>query len=91
MGLTRNALDSWWNNSFTQSWLLEQSTTFKYTTLGKTKKTVHTQTIMTSSKLEGILATALSYNQSGNLQSIALRKRIESILKLIEQEMDKKL
>lgn len=88
-GLARNALHYWWSDPAMQTWLLEAAQDSAKTIIGMTTKSVDTQAIMDHIEFEGILATAYSYNQSGNLQSIALQQRIEKILDLLDKEIAK--
>ena len=87
IGLTRNVVNSWWDSQELLTWLLEQNTTTSITNIGKTRKPIDVNKILENQELEGILAAAFSWNQSGNLQSVALRNKILEILDLLNQEI----
>lgn len=54
--------------------------------LGKSKRAQSVAVIYSNTKLEGVLAIAYTLNLSANIQSDALKKRINQILMLIEKE-----
>ena len=89
-GLARNALNSFWDNPALLNYLLEPESDSINTKLGKSNKTIDMQAIMDNVELEGILATAYTYNRSCNAQSIGLKQRIEKILELLNNEIAKK-
>lgn len=44
--------------------------------------------ILTSGRLEGIVSVSIGLNNSANLQSQVLKRRIIDILRLIDQEIE---
>ncbi len=50
-------------------------------------KTVDVSDILINKELEGVVSVAISLNQSANIQSQVLRKRIIEILELLAQDI----
>lgn len=89
-GMVRNTLDKWFIDPAFQTFFLEDSVTSAFKSIGKSKRKIDVDAVLEDIEFEGILAIAYSFNQSGNQQSIALKKRIEQILFLLDQEITEK-
>lgn len=85
MGLARSVVNSYWNER-KLDWILDQklNTMLK---LGKSSSPQSIEEILRNKELEGLVTDAVSMNHGANLQSLALRKRIEETLSLLKQEI----
>ncbi len=86
LGISRNAVHSFWTNT---DWYLDKDARYaiKWT---KSSATPSVDKILRSEKLEGLLAAAILYNYSGNIQSYTLRDRVNEILALVDGELKKR-
>ena len=74
-------------NDLEMDWALSGTARFEDVAVGTAKQPVPLETIAASARLEGLVAAALTYNTTANLESQTLRGRIEEILALIEAEI----
>ncbi len=86
MGITRDIIHQYWikNN---QKWKLDKQDRSNLF-LNKSKTSPASLEILNNKHLEGNLSLALSHNYSANIQSVALRKRINKILEILEGEIN---
>jgi hypothetical protein len=86
LGLGRDVYNSFMNDS-KHLWLLDNNEESFKIEIGTTKIGAPLKEILTSRKLEAMLGIAITLNKGANLQSEALRNRIQEILDLIEAEI----
>ena len=86
IGISRDVVNSWINDS-DQLWLLDKNQYIAKTIFENSKHPVSVIEITSSKELEGLAATAIAYNKPANIQSIALVKRINEIIELIDSEI----
>lgn len=85
-GLDRDITDIIWAEGYTPIHALDQ--TIKITTnVGKSSKTPGVENILNNIELEGIASMAITWNNIANINSLALKKHIIEILRLIESEI----
>ena len=85
-GLARDITDIIWAEGYTPIHALDQ--TIKITTnVGKSSKTPGVENILNNIELEGIASMAITWNNIANINSLALKKHIIEILRLIESEI----
>jgi len=89
LGVMRNVNDVLWKDGYTPTEALDKKYNSKFT-IKPTKKKLDLQKVIADVELEGIISMAITLNQVTNLQSQTLRDRIESMLIIIENEIDKK-
>lgn len=75
-------------NELEMDWALSGPARFENLTVGSAKKTVPVSVITDSEKLEGLVAAALTYNTTTNLESRTLRGRIVKVLELIDADIE---
>lgn len=85
IGISRSAINSYWNDR-KHNWILDAETQTTIP-LGKSSATTSVADILKNQELEGLVTYAVSLNHGANIQSEALRRRIEEILALIKQEL----
>ena len=76
-----------WKDGYTPTEALDQSISVS-PKVNTSKNPVPTRLILSDKELEGIAATAITFNQIANIQSQALRKRITTMLELLKREID---
>jgi len=86
LGLGRDVYNSFMNDS-KHLWLLDNNEESFKIEIGTSKLGAPLNKILTSRKLEAMLGLAVTLNKGANLQSEALRNRIQEILDLIEAEI----
>ena len=86
LGIARDFSHQLWKDGFTPIEALDQSVNVKRK-LNYTAQPVELGLILQSKELEGFAAYAITWNQVANIQSLALRKRILTILSIIDQEI----
>jgi hypothetical protein len=86
LGLGRDVSNSFMNDS-KHLWLLDNNPNSYKIEIGTSKLGAPLNEILTSRTLEGNIGSAITLNKSANLQSEALRNRIQEILDLIEAEI----
>ena len=86
LGLGRDVSNSFMNDS-KHPWLLDHNEESFKIGIGTSKLVAPVNEIVTSRKLEAILGSAIILNKGANLQSEALRNRIQEILDLIQSEI----
>ena len=86
LGLGRDVANSFINDS-KHPWLLDHNEESFKIKIGASKLGAPLNEILSSRKLEAILGNAIILNKGANLQSEALRNRIQEILDLIEAEI----
>ena len=87
IGITRDVMNALWENDKSPLWLLDQNSN-SHLRIGISQHNVPLQDILKYKKLEGVIASAISYNHVGNLQSQTLKNRINEILDLLKSELD---
>ena len=88
LGIGRDLSNSFMNDQ-DHLWLLDKDEKSSKIKIGKSKLGATLNEILTNRNLEGILGNAITMNKSANLQSEALQKRINEILELIDNELNK--
>lgn len=88
-GIMRDVLINWWSDENNLKWILEGSASNPFENRNL-DKTVDVSDELINKELEGIVSVAITLNQSANIQSQALRKRIIETLELLEQEIKTK-
>ena len=86
LGLGRDVSHSFMNDS-KHLWLLDNNEDSYKIEIGTSKLAAPLDEILTNRKLEAMLGSAITLNKAANLQSEALRNRIQEILDLIEAEI----
>ncbi|MBK7869320.1 MAG: hypothetical protein IPJ74_00890 [Saprospiraceae bacterium] len=76
----------WWSDENNLKWILEGSASNPFEKR-KLDKTVEVSDVLINKELEGIVSVAISLNQSANIQSQVLRKRIIETLELLDQDI----
>ena len=71
-------------------YILDQQKNSRFSTrqIGKSKKALPINEILNNYELEGILTTAITFNNVANLQSAALKDRMQRILDLIDTQLN---
>ena len=87
LGISRDVANSWMNDS-DHLWLLDGNPNSAKTTIGNSKYAASVLEIASSRELEGLVSCAISYNKPANIVSEALVKRINEIIKLIDNEIN---
>lgn len=86
-GVARNVYNSYWDANNSITYILDKEFDTELI-VGKSTKTPKSQEILNNRKLEGVLATAITFNHAANLQSQSLRKRINEILEILNSEIE---
>ena len=86
LGIYRE-LSDYFINDLKMDWALEGTARFEKRKIGSSKQAASLVEIAQSKELESLAASAITYNATANLESAALRKRIEEILALLEDEI----
>lgn len=86
LGIGRDLSHSFMNDS-DHLWLLDNNPNSYKIEIGTSKLSSPLSEILTSKKLEAAIGNAITLNKSANLQSEALRKRINEILDIIKTEI----
>jgi len=86
LGIVRDVANSFMND-LNHIWLLDKNQEEHKNEIGTSKLSVPLQEILTSRSLESMASNAISFNTSANLQSEALVKRINEILRLIDESI----
>lgn len=86
LGIYRD-LANYFINDLKMDWALEGTARFEKRKIGTSRQAASLDEIAQSKELEGLVASAITYNTTANLESGALRKRIEEILALLEEEI----
>ncbi|WP_204346678.1 DUF6090 family protein [Psychroserpens algicola] len=89
LGISRDVVNSWINDS-DQLWLLDKNQKITETNFENSKHSVSVIEITSCKELEGIVASAISFNKPANIQSLTLVKRINEIIELIDSEIKEK-
>ena len=87
LGVTRHVLNELWGNMGEPIFLLDKDRDKLDLPLGQSQNKLKGQDIITNIKLEGVVSSAISYNNLCNLQSQSLRNRINEIIELIKMEL----
>lgn len=87
LGISRNISNELWKKGYLPLEALDKKYSTKFQ-LGKSKKAINLEEVLNNTELEGILATTITYQEVTNLQSSALRQRIEKILDIIDRELN---
>lgn len=84
--IMRDVFATWWSDENNLKWILEGSASNPF---GKRNvdNAVRISDVLTDKELEGIVSVAISLNQSANIQSQVLRRRILETLELLDQEI----
>lgn len=85
----RNVLHKWWNDEKNLKWRLDGKANNLFE-VGNSNKILETSKILKNKEIEGIMSVAISLNQSANIQSQVLRKRILEILDILNKEIIEK-
>jgi len=85
-GLSRDVHHQFWVQGDHDKWLLDKGLIADLN-LGKSTFTPDLKTVLSMPELEGYAALASSLNMAGNLESAALKQRIEEILSLLEKSL----
>ena len=86
LGIYRD-LANYFINDLKMDWAPEGTARFEKRKIGTSRQAASLDEIAQSKELEGLVASAITYNTTANLESGALRKRIEEILALLEEEI----
>jgi hypothetical protein len=86
LGISRDVVNSYMSES-NHIWFLDAGAKFTHTPIGSSKVSTSINEILSSRQLEGVVSSAVSYNEPANIQSQALVKRIKEILSLIDSEI----
>lgn len=86
LGIYRD-LANYFINDLKMAWALEGTARIEKRKIGTSRQAASLDEIAQSKELEGLVASAITYNTTANLQSAVLRKRIEEILALLEEEI----
>ena len=86
-GIGRDVGNAAWNTM--PIYILDQQKNSQFSTrqIGKSKKAITSNEILNNYELEGILTIAITFNNIANLQSAALKDRMQRILDLIETQL----
>lgn len=85
MGIARSVIHSFWYER-KQNWVLDQKLE-TVLNIGESSSLPPMKEILENKELEGLVTYAVSMNHGANIQSLALRKKIEEILSLLKQEI----
>lgn len=85
MGISRSVINTFWNDR-EHDWLLDNDSKI-ILPIGTSSDTKSIQEIIGNEELEGIITYGVSLNHAANAQSASLRKRINEILNLLNQEI----
>lgn len=86
IGIARDALDVLFASDNAAPFALDQLQ-YKLNRLGQSRKSPATSEILSHRDLEGVVSVSIGLNNSSNIQSYALRNRIQRILNLISQDI----
>ena len=86
LGIYRSLSDYFINN-LEADWAIDKSARLEKQDIGPARKPPSIAEITADSDLEGLMSAAITYNATANLESYALRERIQEILELIEGEI----
>lgn len=87
LDIYRDIIDENLKGNHDEQWLLDKSIQSTIA-VGKSKKTPSTQFILNDKELESVLSLAINYNNVTNIQSMTLQKRINEILKLLNESLE---
>jgi hypothetical protein len=90
IGITRDVVNTLWENMGDAYWLLDKTTNNPDLVLGHSFNNISVKDILTNKKLEGVVSNAVSQNNVGNIESQSLKKRIIEILELIKMDLNNK-
>lgn len=90
LGISRDVVYYFSTNASASTWRLDKMKNNK-SYLEKSKALVTTRKIIENKELEGIVSVAILYNESANLQSHTLHKRIVHILDVLTKEIHNKV
>ncbi|NNK80042.1 MAG: hypothetical protein HKO93_00970 [Flavobacteriales bacterium] len=86
IGIGRDISNSWMSTS-DFLWMLDKGENAKTKVIGPSNQVLPIDEIVMNSELESLVSYAITYNQPANVQSVALIKRINEILTLIDNEI----
>jgi hypothetical protein len=86
LGLARNIVYYVWKDGYSPLEALNKEKPYEYNS-GLTTKTVNLERLFDDLAIEGEVATVINWHLGTNIQSEALKERMELILKLIDQEL----
>jgi hypothetical protein len=86
LGLSRDATNSFMND-INHTWILDTKTKLQKIEIGPSKLSSPLHEIVTSKGLESMASSAVTFNNSANQQSVALIKRINEIIELIDESI----
>jgi hypothetical protein len=86
MEIMRDVFTSWWSNENNLKWILEGKGSNPFWKR-KLAETINVSDVLINKELEGVVSVAISLNQSANIQSQILLKRIMELLELLDQEI----
>lgn len=90
LGIFRDMVHSSYESSGTPIYLVEKSNDIDGRLfVGKSKNTPSSEEILQNSQLESMMANAIAQSHSTNMQALALKKRIELIIDLLNKEIKK--
>ena len=84
--ISRDVSNSYMSNP-DQLWMIDSTFNYSNTQIGNSKYGAPINEIITDYELEGLVTNAFGYNQSANIQSQILVKRINDIIELIDIEI----
>jgi hypothetical protein len=85
VGLSRDVYDIFWKKVNHDKWLLEKGFVSEVS-IGKSNIAPDTMEILSYKELEGYASLSITLNLAANQESIALKKHINEIIKLLKQE-----
>lgn len=90
LGIFRDMVHSSYESGDTPIYLVEENNDVDGRLIvGKSKNTPGTEKILQNAQLESMMANAIAQSHSTNLQALALKKRIELIIDLLNNEIKK--
>ena len=85
--VSRDRIDQVWRQDFLAIALIDESNLEKIE-IGPSRRTIDYEKFILEPEFESMLAVAISTNKLANIQSIILRRRLEEILDLIEENLE---
>ena len=88
LNIYRDLANNQYKNKSVPIYILDKNVRQKLE-IGKSKRSVNVESVLNNPEIESIISRAITANHVTNLQSLALKKKINNILDLIEKEIKK--
>jgi hypothetical protein len=88
LGVSRNMHNHLWKDGYSPTEALNKNQPIKLN-INKSKKPLDLEVILSNTELEGMVSSVITFHQMTNLQSQALKERINKILSMINRELEK--